>query len=57
MKLSGQVGIDTQNKLEHFRDVVFNSLDPESTSLFSSVIVRSIMENGQTDFHKILSMC
>ena len=57
MKLSGQVGIDTRNKLKRFPDVVIYSLYPDSTFLFSSVIVRSIMENGPTDFHKILRMC
>ena len=52
MTFLGNVGHDTRNILEHFRDLVVSPLNPGSIFIFHrSVSVSNIMENGGTDFH------
>ena len=58
MKISAQVGRETWNNLEHFRYVAVYPLNPGYIFLFSEcVFVNNIIENGWTDFHKIVRIC
>ena len=50
-EISGQVGYETRNNLEHFEGVAFNPLDPGSIFLFSgSVFDSDIMEKRVNGF-------